>query len=66
MSTNKRTISSANSVSTSRNEMRVETLHRFYDIKGDGVAHAKIGAITSSSDFRKSVNKLSSADLNKS
>lgn len=44
-------------------EKRIKVLNDFYDIKGDGIAHAKIGQLRSSAKFRDSVNRLVEANL---
>lgn len=53
----------ARSISEARNLKRVSKLARLYDIKGDGVAQARIESLTSSDSFKASVKKLSDANL---
>ncbi|MFS1526383.1 hypothetical protein ACL7TT_20240 [Microbulbifer sp. 2304DJ12-6] len=42
---------------------RMEVLGAYYDVRGDGIAHAKIKQLASSQDFRASVEQLANAQL---
>ncbi|AOS96134.1 hypothetical protein AUP74_00665 [Microbulbifer aggregans] len=44
-------------------DRRIKVLNDFYEIKGDGIAHARIDQLKSSKEFRASVNNLASANL---
>lgn len=59
------TIEKAKSHSEKRNLARINKLASLYDIKGDGVAQARIESLTASANFQASVKKLSDANLDR-